>query len=203
MLNRNGNCSGGHQGLNPRRHISDGILASRSARGFMLVEVLVTIVIFTVGLLGIIGLQTLALSSSHLSSLRTEATVLVSDKVERMRSNLPAVNGTGGIDTYDVLAPATNACRAIYATAVEAAPSECTPEELAADDLQDWLDQVAQRLPAGEGFICIDSTPDDGIPGTEDCDGVGESYAIKVWWTERATRTEDASVRRFVGSVRP
>ncbi|MCP5327208.1 MAG: type IV pilus modification protein PilV [Steroidobacteraceae bacterium] len=175
----------------------------RGARGFMLVEVLVTIVIFTVGLLGVIGLQTLALSSSHLSSLRSEATVLVSDMAERMRANLPAANGTGGIPTYDSVTPGTNACRAVYSTAVEPSPSDCTPEELAADDLQDWLDLVAQRLPAGSGIVCLDSTPDDGIPGGEDCDGAGEAYAIKVWWTERATRTDDATVRRFVGSVRP
>ncbi len=190
----------------PHRHDSDSRRLGWAlviTGGFMLVEVLVTIVIFTVGLLGVIGLRTLALSSSHLSSLRTEATVLVTDMVERMRANLPAVNGTGGIGTYAVLAPTTNACRAVYATALEPAPTDCTPEELAADDLQDWLDQVAQRLPAGEGFVCLDSTPDDGLPGAEDCDGLGGSYAIKVWWTERETRTEDASVRRFVGSVRP
>ena len=171
-------------------------------RGFMLVEVLVTVVIFTVGILGVIGLQTLALSSAHLSSLRSEATLLVSDMAERMRSNLGAVNA-GAATTYDDATPGTNACRAIYATAVEASPVTCTPAELAADDLQDWLDQVQQRLPGGEGIVCLDSTPDDGTPGAEDCDGTGAAYAVKVWWTERATQAEDATVRRFVGSVRP
>jgi type IV pilus assembly protein PilV len=177
---------------------------SRAAQGgFMLVEVLVTIVIFTIGLLGVIGLQTLALSSSHLSNLRSEATALVSDMAERMRANLAAVNVAAGVTSYDDAAPAANACRAVYATAVEPSPATCTAEDLAADDLQDWLDDVQQRLPAGEGVVCLDSTPDDGIPGAEDCDGLGDAYAIKVWWTERATRTEDATVRRFVGSVRP
>lgn len=171
--------------------------------GFMLIEVLVTIVIFTIGLLGVIGLQTLALSSSHLSSLRTEATVLVSDMAERMRANLAAVNVSGGATTYDDVAPANNGCRAVYATAVAPGPATCSAEDLAADDVQDWLDEVQQRLPAGEGFVCIDSTPDDGLPGAEDCDGIGRAYAIKVWWTERATQTADATVRRFVGSVRP
>ena len=175
----------------------------RLARGYMLIEVLVTVVIFTVGILGVIGLQTVALSSSHLSSLRSEATLLVSDMAERMRSNLGAVNPGGGGTTYADAAPATNACRAIYATSVEAAPATCTPAELAADDLQDWVDQVEQRLRGGAGIVCLDSTPDDGTPGAEDCDGSGDVYAVKVWWTERATQTEDATVRRFVGSVRP
>jgi type IV pilus assembly protein PilV len=174
----------------------------RPDAGYMLVEVLVTVIIFSVGLLGVAGLQTLALSSSHMSNLRTEATVLASDMAERMRANLGAVNAAAGA-RYDDTAPAANACRAVYATSVEAAPVACTPAEMAADDLQDWLDQVQLNLPAGEGVVCIDSTPDDGDPGDEHCDGTGNAYAIKVWWTERATKTAAATVMRFATTVRP
>lgn len=168
----------------------------------MLVEVLVTVIIFAVGLLGVIGLQALALSSSHLSHLRTEATVLASDMAERMRANLVAVNGPGG-PIYDGAEPSTNGCRPIYAASVNGTPASCTPAELAADDLADWLDQVQQSLPAGVGFVCVDSTPDDGLPGAEACDGVGNALAIKVWWTERATQTAAANIMRFVTTVRP
>ena len=170
--------------------------------GFMLMEVLVTLVIFTIGLLGIIGLQTLALSSSHMSVLRTEATVLAFDMADRMRSNLRAVNAAAG-SRYDDQAPAQNGCRAVYASSLEPVPASCTPEEMAQDDLSDWLDQVGQRLPAGEGAVCLDATPDDGAPGAEACDGAGNSYAIKVWWTERSTGTQDATVRRYTTTVRP
>jgi len=148
--------------------------ATRAARatqaGFMLVEVLVTIVIFTIGLLGVIGLQALAMSSSHMSSMRSSATVLASDMAERMRANLGAVNAAAGT-TYDDAVPASNACRAIYAGSVEAAPASCAPAAMAADDLQDWQDLIGQALPAGSGAVCLDSTPDDGLPGAEACDG--------------------------------
>ncbi len=168
----------------------------------MLVEVLVTIVIFTIGLLGVIGLQALALSSSHMSSMRSSATVLASDMAERMRANLRAVNAAAG-SRYDDMLPTANACRAIYSASVEAAPASCTPTQMAEDDLQDWLDLVGQSLPAGAGAVCLDSTPDDGLPGAEACDGAGGSYAIKVWWTERSTQNQGATVRRFVSTVRP
>jgi len=174
----------------------------RPQSGFMLIEVLVTIVIFTIGLLGVIGLQALAMSSSHLSSMRSSATVLTSDMAERMRANLRAVNVAAG-SRYDDAAPASNGCRAIYSTTVEPSPASCTPEQMAEDDLQDWLDLVGQSLPAGTGAVCLDSTPDDGTPGAEACDGAGDAYAIKVWWTERATQTQGATVRRFVSTVRP
>jgi type IV pilus assembly protein PilV len=68
----------------------------------------------------------------------------------------------------------------------------------------DWLDQVQQSLPAGDGVVCIDSTPDDGDDAAAaECDGVGDTYAIKVWWSQRSTRDLDAELLRFAMTVRP
>jgi type IV pilus assembly protein PilV len=187
MLNR------GLRSVAPRR--ADG--------GYILIEALITVLIFAIGLLGVVGLQAVALSSSSISNMRTEATVLATDMADRMRANRGAADGTLGAG-YDDPAPAANACRSTYAGAVEGAPGACTPEELAADDLFDWLDQVQQSLPAGEGVVCIDSTPDDGDDaGAAECDGVGDAYAIKVWWSQRSTRDLDAELLRFAMTVRP
>ncbi len=175
----------------------------RADGGYILIEALITVLIFAIGLLGVVGLQAVALSSSSISNMRTEATVLATDMADRMRANRGAADGTPGVG-YDDAAPAANACRSVYAGAVEGAPAACTPEELAADDMSDWLDQVQQSLPAGEGVVCIDSTPDDGDDaGAAGCDGVGDAYAIKIWWSQRATRDLDAEVPRFVMTVRP
>jgi type IV pilus assembly protein PilV len=171
--------------------------------GYILVETLITILIFAIGLLGVVGLQAVALSSSSISNMRTEATVLAADMADRMRANLAAADGTSGAG-YDAATPASNACRSIYAADVEGSPGACTAEELAADDMFDWLAQVAQSLPAGEGVVCIDSTPDDGADAaTPECDGVGDAYAVKVWWSQRSTRDLDAAVMRFAMLVRP
>lgn len=175
----------------------------RACGGYILIEALITILIFAIGLLGVVGLQAVALSSSSLSSMRTEATVLATDMADRMRANLAAADGTVGAG-YDGVAPAANACRAIYAADVEGSPVPCTPAQLAADDMFDWLDQVEQSLPAGEGVVCIDSTPDDGDDAaTPECDGLGNAYAIKVWWRQRSTRDLDAAVTRFAMLVQP
>jgi type IV pilus assembly protein PilV len=170
-------------------------------RGFSMVEALVTILIFAIGLLGVIGLQTLALSSTSISNQRNDATELALDMADRMRGNLGAVKsgvGTG----YDVAVPASNACRAVYADAT-ATPAVCSSDQLAADDLYDWHAQIAQTLPSGDGTVCIDSTPDDGVPGAPACDGAGSTYAVKVWWTQQATRNVNATVMRFAMTVRP
>ncbi len=179
-------------------------VSSRPAGGgYILIEALITMLIFAIGLLAVVGLQAVALSSSSVSNKRTDATVLAIDMADRMRANRGAADGTPGVG-YDGVAPAASACRSIYAANVEAAPAACTPAQLAADDMFDWLDQVQQTLPAGEGVVCIDSTPDDGNDAADaECDGAGDAYAIKVWWSQRATRDLDAELLRFAMTVRP
>ena len=166
-----------------------------------MVEAMVTVLIFAIGLLGVIGLQTLALSSTTISNQRNDATVLALDMADRMRANLGAVRSGVGFG-YDIAAPATSACRATYADAV-AVPVSCTIDQLAADDLYDWQTQVQQSLPNGSGVVCIDSTPDDGAPAAPACDGAGTAYAIKVWWTQQATQNVASAVTRFAIPVRP
>lgn len=174
-----------------------------AAGGYILVESLITILIFAIGLLGVVGLQAVALSSSSVSNMRTEATVLAADMADRMRANLAAADGSTGAG-YDGATPTDRSCRSVYAASVASSPGACTAAELAEDDLFDWLAQVAQSLPAGEGVVCIDSTPDDGTEAADpECDGVGDAYAIKVWWSQRATRDMDAALMRFALLVRP
>jgi type IV pilus assembly protein PilV len=175
----------------------------RADGGYILIEALITVLIFAIGLLGVVGLQAIALSSSSISNMRTEATVLAMDMADRMRANRGAADGTVGAG-YDGAGPAANACRSIYSGDVEGAPAACTPEELAEDDMFDWLEQVEQSLPGGEGVICLDSTPDDGDDAADaQCDGLGDTYAIKIWWSQRATRDLDAELMRFSMAVRP
>ena len=171
-------------------------------RGYVLVEALITVLIFAIGLLGVVGLQTVALSSTSISNQRSDATVLALDMADRMRANQGAADGTAGAG-YDNPAPADNACRSVYADAVQGTPGTCTAEQLAADDMLDWIAQVQETLPAGDGAVCIDSTPDDGAAGAPACDGAGNSYAVKVFWSQRATRDAAAAVQRFAMPVRP
>jgi len=62
-------------------------------RGFTLVEVLVTIIIMSIGLLGIAGLQLASMRSNHSAYLRTQATLAAYDLIDRMRVDPAAFNG--------------------------------------------------------------------------------------------------------------
>lgn len=62
----------------------------RRQRGISLIEVLVAILVLGVGLLGVAGLQLTALRSSQSAELRSQASLLAYDIIERMRMDRAA-----------------------------------------------------------------------------------------------------------------
>ena len=93
-----------------------------------MVEVLVTMVIITFGLLGVAGLLTTGLRNNQSSQLRTQASVLAYDMAERMRANrAAALNGE-----YALSSPGN---------------------AIAASDKTAWNAALAARLPSGTGTI--------------------------------------------------
>jgi type IV pilus assembly protein PilV len=171
-------------------------------RGSTLFEVLISVLVLGIGILGVGAMQAHSLSSNHTASMRSQAVALSQDMADRMRANLISVRAAAP-DNYATVTPAKRDCRGIYRNTVVAAPVSCTPKQLAEDDLFDWLDQVGNRMPAGAGAVCVDSTPDDGTALGFACDGVGTAYAIKVFWTERGSRTTASETKVFSTTVRP
>ena len=135
-----------------RRHLR---MSSRSS-GFTLLEVLVALVVLSIGLLGLSGLQTNSLRNNHSAFLRSQATLAITDIMDRMRANSDAANA----DNYDInygATPSATACT-----------SNCSVQDVANMDLVEWRSYV-ERLPGGEGEIDVDAN------------GVAE---VKVRWAD-------------------
>lgn len=143
--------------------------------GLSMLEVLIAIVIFSFGLLGLSGLQLVSLSSNHSAHIRSTATSVAYDMVDRMKANMAGV--TAG--HYNNVAGADNACQAVHYDDTHT-PASCTPTQLAQDDIYDWQKTAAGLLPAGDATVCLDSSP-----STAACDGAGASYAIRVSWRDK------------------
>ena len=145
----------------------------RRQRGFTLIEVLVAGLILAIGLVGVAGLQAFSLKNNQSAYMRSQATALAYDLADRMRSNVAGANG----GFYD---PATAAMATGCTTT-----SGCSPAQMAQHDLGEWNNSVATFLPMGEGFVCIDGTPDDGTGSADpQCDGGGTEFVIKIWWDD-------------------
>lgn len=106
-------------------------IAHRDA-GFGLIEVLITLVIVAVGLLGAASLQLLSKRSNYDAAQRTTAAHLGQDLLERMRSN-PAA-----LINYMVAVPLGGGSLAAGPAVTCTAETVCSAEELAAYDLWQW-----------------------------------------------------------------
>lgn len=66
--------------------------------GFSLLEVMIALIVLSVGLLGIAGLQTFSLQFNHQSYERTQATVFISEIYDRIMAN-PTAARAGNYDS--------------------------------------------------------------------------------------------------------
>lgn len=164
------------------------LIPTKQMRGVSMIEVLVTVVILAVGLLGVAGLQITGLSSGQNAYLRTIATQQAYDMADRMRANLAGVQA----NNYNAIAGT--------GTNPNCISTSCTATQIAQYDAWEWNNNNALYLPSGTGAVCKDSTPNDGTPAATACDGAGNLYAIKVWWD--GTRSGSATTL-FATSFRP
>jgi type IV pilus assembly protein PilV len=142
-------------------------MKSRS-RGFTLLEVLVALIVLSIGLLGLSGLQATSLSGNHQALIRSQATLMVSDIIDRMRANrASALAGDYDIASGDST-PTGPAC------STPATP--CTGAQVADRDLETWRTRLAPLRPGNEQTSIQ----------IEDCDG-GTCAVISVSWTDPKT----------------
>ena len=151
--------------------------------GSTLIEVLVSLLVLSFGMLGMAGVQAVSLRGNQAAYYRTMATTQSVDIVERMRANIVGIDNG---DYDDVVGAATANCF----TAVG-----CSSAQMAAQDVFDWSARVAATLPLGSAVICLDSTPTDGTAGATACDGLGSIYAIKLWWDDDRDGVADQAFR--------
>ncbi len=109
------------------------LVPSSPQRGATLIEVLVAMLILSVGLLGLAGMQMTALKSNQSAYYRSQATVLAYDIIDRMRANrTEALNGV-----YDI-ALQNQTCD----------PDIAPNGTLAKRDVAEWLNSLSCLLSA-------------------------------------------------------
>lgn len=99
-----------------------------------LIEVLVTLVIISVGLLGIAALQLTTVRNNYDAFVRAQAAVLASDMLDRMRANRRQA--------------------VTYVVAIGDAPA--VPTDPAGIDIAQWRSSLTTQLPNGVGGIAFD-----------------------------------------------
>jgi len=109
--------------------------------GFTLLELLIALLVLSIGLLGLAALQTVGLRSNQMASMRTVATQMTYDMTDRMRAN---PDGMTTANQYYVLGTGD----ATPSIATDCDAEACTTEELADFDLNQWRTRIS-NLPGG------------------------------------------------------
>jgi type IV pilus assembly protein PilV len=78
---------------------------AKPGRGFTMIEILVTLVILMIGLLGIAGLMAQGQRSTFEAYQRQQALMLANDMAERIKANRAGADSTEVASTYDVAVP--------------------------------------------------------------------------------------------------
>jgi len=113
----------------------------KSQSGFSMLEVLISLLILGIGLLGLASLQAVGMQNNHSAYLRSHASILSYEIIDSMRSNRDrAVNQAFDVGFNDT--PGTGG------------------ENQAEQDLNDWLRNVAANLPDGRAEIRVTADGD-------------------------------------------
>lgn len=127
-------------------------------RGATLLEVMIALMIFSIGMLGLAALQVTGMRESGNAEKRTQATLVANDIVERMRSNITATSAGDyaavNYGTIDCTNPPVNYCEDNGGTNA----ATCTTAQMAVFDAQLAYCQAKNNLPTGAlSTTCTDA----------------------------------------------
>ena len=171
----------------------------RRAAGFSLVEVLVSIVVLSLGLLGAVGMLTTSVRSTSESGSFTAAVDLARELSEKARLNrgVAAGKGTGAErNPYLIDIKGTDPLPAQQRECVGPV-ANCSAWDIAAWDVRDWAARVKDSLPEGRAVVCFDDDPvaDDGNY-TWGCSGGGRNLVVKLGWVPRMGSEQEMGTDR-------
>lgn len=170
------------------KQVRSGATRAARLRGFSLIEVMVALIIIAVGMLGIAKMQALALSTTGSSGVRSLVAIEAASLAASMHANrdywvagpppasFTVAVQTTGPQTYSVAISDTT-----LAATQNCATSSCTAAPMAAYDVQQWGQALAQVVPAALATInCNNAT-------------VPLSCTIQITWQENVTSTSNAA----------
>ncbi|WP_201314438.1 type IV pilus modification protein PilV [Dyella sp. EPa41] len=155
-------------------------------RGVSLIEVLVAVFVFAIGLIGLAGLTVMASRSNQAAYLRTQVTFLANNLADRMRANSVGVWRGSYNGAYPVSTGSTTCDKA----------TGCDPAAVAARDKVMWSRLLTSQLPGSRATLqCtgVDRAGYDPSGQLGSRPPYGGSCAMTITWTERGIGTGESN----------
>jgi type IV pilus assembly protein PilV len=174
--------------------------------GFTLLEILVSIVVLSFGLLGMVGIQAMALKSNNDARQQSAAVQLAGELSDMMRGNKAvAVALTPAANPY-LIADYVGGTAIANPPETCSAPTGCTsPLNVASWEKTDWLTRVNATFPGVHVQVCYDNAPytAGGIPqwGCAGAATAGGSISIKIGWVRASTNSDRSTTTATAGAL--
>lgn len=149
----------------------------RRQQGVSLIEVLVAILVIALGILTMLAMQINSTKLTKTSETRAMGALLVSDLADRMRANRTGFTDNKYAFTESIKDPAP-------ITTCSGSKANCTPEQMAQQDLAEWLTNIRFNLPSGTAHV-----------SAIDTDATAGKSGVDVWliWLDPEERTSTPS----------
>jgi len=153
--------------------------------GFTLIEVLISILILSIAVIGAIKMQINSIQMTQQSNYFSTAVELATEIAEKMRGN--------GVQLQSAASPFLKVNFHAGTDKIESSTTcfsaNCSPDQLAESDIAEWLQHISSSLPDAHAVICQDDSPWDGGDNslTWNCAASGNksSVIIKLGWAEK------------------
>jgi type IV pilus assembly protein PilV len=169
--------------------------------GFSLIEVLISLVVMSVGLTGLLGLKVMAIKGANESHFRHEASLLTMDLADRMRANQAGVDN-GSYEASKIVSfasPPTKECDQAI----------CSADELAIFDLYQVARKMSLSMP--DSFLTVNCPSNDcstidavkigdntaGGKATIGVPAVRKMHTIKISWKVHKKKSEDMTLENI------
>lgn len=178
-------------------NVAEALVQAKQVGGFTLIEVLVSILVLAIGVLGAAGAQLAALQTRQATALTSAAVQLAGSLADRMQANAQQSRGGDALNAYlqlhyDALtdgppAPPAAPC---YAGA------DCNSAQMAAFDLYEISQALHAGFPGARVTVCRDAAiVAQGAKGAKGANtlawpcagGLNAPIVIKLGWRTRST----------------
>jgi len=126
----------------------------KSNKGFTLIEVLIAVLVLSIGLLGLASLQANGLRSNFGAYARSQAVILANDMADRIRANPTATASYNNIN-----GPVADPGCLV---------ADCNTTDIAFHDTAEWYASLQSTLPNGTGTVT----------------GNGTLFTVSVMWDD-------------------
>ena len=186
--------------------------------GFSLIEVMIAVLIFSLGIVGIIRLQSASVRNNTIANQYVLATQMANDLRDRMQVNATALATyyTAGSTASGATWSATACYKANgppddpFPTASPPPLQVCSGANIAKDDIREIRLWASQNLNLAQVWVCLDTPPTPPASGdwlgdlaVHGCNAGGVVPVVKIIWCPPGEDcTSSTKLSRFVMLVR-